>query len=345
MNNYHTHEDFTYFNVSITNQQNETFAIVAESTQYNTRPIVRDTTNKVISIERINIPTSTIPIFVARLIEPFDPLNPRLIQKIGLEYNGFLSEFNIKFISTGTPNTLGYFHVFTYDIYAKMVNETLEECLTDLGTQTALPIGIEAPYFVFNKESQYFSLVAQKTNYDTDLPNYVKILSNGYFQQKLDGFVFKQQSIVNISPDNVNLFQYLIFDTKDNTYNTNYYKMTQNYNILSEWNSLRAIRIKSNLPINNEFIPLSYAGGQTNSENILKDFTVNYSEFSSVGRTEIVYATNDREYLSLIPHSIITNIYIKVFWIDELGQSNELKLGVFETVNIKFLVKDKDMNY
>ena len=346
MQNYHEHSDFTYFNITISNQQDKTFTILAETTQYNTQSIVRDTTDRVLSIERLNIPTSSVPLFVARPIVGYNPLDPRLIQSISLSYNGEISTFNLKYIPIGTINTLGYWHVFSYDNFARMVNETLKECLVDLATKTTLPINIEAPYIIFNKESQLFSLIVQKVNYNTDLINYVKITCNAYFQQKFDAFPFAQNSSTGGSPNNPELFQYLVFDTYENTFNTDYFKMTQNYNILSEWNSLRAIRIKSNLPIESEFIESRLVStGQTNSENILKDFTINYNEFSSTGRTEVVYSTRDREYLSLLPNQSITNIYIKIFWIDELGQSNELKLQSYETAIIKLLVKRKDMMF
>ncbi len=353
MNNYHEHQDFQYFNISISNTDNIQFRAQAETFKYNDRPLVRDTTNKVLSIERVNIPTSSIPIFISRPLDENDFIDPRLDMKLSLSFSNITVEKNLAYITSSDIGTVSYWWVFTYSIFVKMVNTTFQEIFSELSGLIGLPMGSSPPYIEFDEESQLFSLVAQKAFYDTSLPIRIKIGANAFFQQKLDALVGKFFNLGFTNPANI-IYEYDISDLKNNSDTIiglgDVFRMTQNYNILSKWNSLKAIRIVSNLPVANEFVDGTYKqnstdAGKTLSQNIIKDFTINYNEFSSTGRTEVVYSQGERIYLHLLPNHQIQNIFLKIFWIDETGNSIPLVLAPYETALIKFLVKNKDMMF
>lgn len=351
--NYHEHSDFIYFNINISNQSGDDQPIfqLAQLTKYNEKAIVRDTTDKCLSIERLTIPTSGIPLWYA---EPLDETDPNSLLKftIGLEYNGFFVSKNLKYFpDTDYPNPI-YWYGYTYSQFIFMVNETLKEVFVDLALLTSLPVNSVPPFFLFDPKSQTISLIAQKLFYDTKtLVNPIKIWVNSYLQDKFEGIEVAFFDIFNAIPNNNKLAYFAVFNKSNNDWSSNddYYEMIGDYNVLNRWNSLRAIVIKSNLPIENEYVDVNYSKSatQTNttSENILRDFTINYGEFSSVGRTTVDYAVQDRIYISLIPHAQIQNIYVQIYWIDQKGIPKPLYLRGSETASIKFLVKRKDMQF
>lgn len=351
--NYHEHSDFIYFNINISNQSGDNQPIfqLAQLTKYNDKAIVRDTTDKCLSIERISIPLGAIPLWYAEPLNEND-VNSLLKYKIGLEYDGFFLSKNFKYFPTTEFPNNDYWYGFTYSKFIYLINETLKEIFNDLSLLTTLPINSVPPFFIFDAKSQTISLIAQKLFYDTKtLLNPIKIWLNSYLQDKLEGIELDFFDELNPIPNNDKLANLAVYNKYNNEWalNNEYYEMVVDYNILNRWNVLKAIQIKSNLPIENEYVDVNYNKSSlqttTNSENILRDFTINYSEFSSTGRTTVEYAVQDRIYISLIPHNQIQNIFIQIYWIDQVGKSRPLFLLNSETASIKFLVKRKDMQF
>lgn len=348
---YHEHSDYTYFNISISNQSGDNQPIFQEAqlTKYNDKAIIRDTTDRVLSIERLSIPTSGIPLWY---VEPIDDKNPlsKLKFTVGLEYNGVFYSENLLYFPNEDFTSPFYWYNFTYSEFFYSINKTLEAVFTQLGTLTTLPPTAEPPFFIFDAKSQTISLIAQKLIYDTkNLTTPILIWVNSYTQDKLEGIGLEFFDNVNPIPNNNKLAYFSVYNKYINTFDNDYYEMVGDYNVLNRWNTLRAIQIKSNLPIQNEYVDVNYSKTATQtitqSENILRDFTINYSEFSSVGRTTVEYSVQDRIYISLIPHHQIQNIFVQIYWIDQKGNSIPLFLRGEETASIKFLVKRKDMMF
>lgn len=344
---YHDHGDYQYFNIIINNNEDAIFK-EAKITKINNQPIVEDTSGKVLSLERISIPLDTVPLWYAKPLDENDP-NSRLRYTIGLEYNGVEVIKNFIFFPNVDTETLYYWYHYTYSEFFVSINETVKECFNELGTLTTLPIDLEPPKFLFNSTAQQISLVAQKQYYDTKtLSNPVKIWINDDTLSKIDGIALEFVDVLNAKFSNNKLGYFSIYDKYDNYWSLDntYYEMKSDYNILSRFNTLRGIQIKSNLPIREEFVQTNYNDNlqQTQSENILRDLIVNYNEFSSVGRTTIEYSTPDRIYLALSNHGKIQNIYIHIFWLDETGRSLPLYISS-GVVKIKFCVKRKDMMF
>ncbi len=344
---YHDHVDFQYFNIVINNNEDIIFK-EAKKTIINNSPIVDDTTGKCLSLDRISIPLDTIPLWYARPINENDP-NSRLQYSIGLEYNGFEVIKNFLFFPNVDINTLYYWYHYTYSEFFYGLNETIKECFSELGTLTPLPIDMKPPLFFFNSTNQQMSLVAQKLYYDTKtLINAVKIWINDATLSKIDGIALEFVDVLNATFSNNKLGYFSVYDKYDNYWalDNTYYEMKSDYNILSRFNTLRGIQIKSNLPIREEYVQTDYDDKlqQTTSENILRDLIINYGEFSSVGRTTIEYSTPDRIFIGLTNHSKIQNIYIQIYWIDERGKSYPLYISS-GVVKLKFCVKRKDMQF
>lgn len=342
---YHDHGDFLYFNVVINNSEDKIFK-EAKYTKYNTQPIVEDTTEKVLSLERISIPLDTVPLWYARPLDENDP-SSRMSYSIGLEYNNIFVQKNLLYFPNTDPDTLYYWYHYTYSEFFYSLNETVKECFNELSTLTTLPLDMETPKFLFNSTTQQISLIAQKSYYETkNLINPVKIWINNDTLSKIDGIALEFVDVLDARFSNNKIGYFSIHDKYDNTYETDYFEMKSDYNILSRFNTLRGIRIKSNLPVRNEFIESDYSveNQGTTSENILRDLIINYTEFSSVARTSIEYSTPDRIYLALSNHSKIQNVNIEVYWVDELGRSLPLYISSGQ-VKIKFCIKRKDMMF
>ena len=143
--------------------------------------------------------------------------------------------------------------------------------------------------------------------------------------------------------DNTDLiFQILIYN-RNNNIDGDYYLMKQDYRILSSWNSFKAIQLTSNLPINSEFIDNDYSiQNRTKSENILRDFVVQYPEFSSVARTTIDYNADEFNWISLFGNDDIRNIQINCYWVDNKGIRRPIVLRYNETIQIKLLFRKKE---
>jgi hypothetical protein len=344
---YHDHADHQYFNIIISNNEDAIFK-EAKITKINNVPIVEDTSGKVLSLERISIPLDTIPLWYAKPLDENDA-SSRMKYTIGLEYGGVEVIKNLIFYPNSDTQTLFYWYGYTYSEFFRCLNETVKECFNELGTLTALPIDMKPPLFLFNSSNQQFSLVAQKSYYDTKtLGNPVKIWINNDTLNKIDGIALEFVDVLNAKFTNNKYAYYSVYDKYDNNWpvDNTFYEMKTDYNILSRFNTLRGIQIKSNLPVREEFIQTNYNDllQQTTSDNILRDLVVNYSEFSSTGRTTIEYATNDRIYIGLTNHSKIQNIYIHIYWIDETGRSFPLYISS-GVVKLKFCVKRKDMQF
>ena len=344
---YHDHVDYQYFNIIISNEDDAIYK-EAKISKINNTPIIEDTTSKVLSLERISIPLDTIPLWYARPLDESDP-NSRLSYTIGLEYNGYEAIKHFKFFPNVDIDTIFYWYHFTYAEFFYGMNETVKEAFQELGVLTTLPIDMAPPKFLFDSTSQQISLVAQKLYYDTKtLVNPVKIWINDATLSKIDGINLEYVDVLNAKFSNNKLGYFSIYDKYDNNWaiDNTYYQMKSDYNILSRFNTLRGIQIKSNLPIREEYVQTDYNDKlqQTTSENILRDLVINYGEFSSTGRTTIEYSTNDRIYIGLSNHSKIQNIYIQIYWIDERGKVFPLYISS-GVVKIKFCVKRKDMTF
>ena len=349
---YHEHADYTYFNVVINNNNSVSQLKEAKITKYNDKPIINDTTNKLMSIERISIPLGSLPIWYSKPLDETSATS-RLRYTVGLEYDGNFLSKNLMYFPNTEFNTPFYWYSYTYSEFFYALNETIKEIFNELGyigSGGILPVGSQPPKFLFDSIAQNVSLVAQKDYYDTrTLPTPIKIWSNGFTQDKLESIELQIFDTLNWTTTNNKLVQYAVYDRFDNVWpvDSNYYQMKGDYNILSRWNVVKGIQIKSNLPIYEEYVENNYDdslnSSSTQSENILRDIVLNYGEFSSTGRTTVEYATNDRIWIDMTPHRKIQNIYIHVYWVDDQGRSFPHYIRTDETVKLKFCIRNKDI--
>ena len=331
--------DFQYYNITIPHKGDINDISLATQIRNNSIPILENPQEYKLSISRLSIPLSDIPIFLA---EPITNGSNQLIYTVSLEYNGDIQTVSLTYISTSIgilPSSPRYYYVYTYTLMVEMANIALAQAFNNL---SAPPVGSEPPYFTFDPITQLFSLNAQSSFYDETLTQPIKVYGNSSFLDKFDG-ILGNFNFNNTNPDL--LFQYRIFNKKNNIEGSNYF-MKQDYNTLSRWNSLRSIQITSNLPINNEFVDTDYddiTGKATKSENILRDFSIFYNEFNSIARTTVDFQVDEFNYIDLKGLEPIRDIQVNIYWLDKKGVRRPILIRYDEAAHIKLMFKKKDL--
>lgn len=335
------------------------------------QPIVHDPQDYFLAIVRFSIPGETIPIFIPDIQSYPNTDLLKTIYSFTLEYNGGYSpEVFVEFISQfpsaqqSLPLTSShpfadktqYYYIYNYQPFLAMCNIALSVAFSLLPTT---PSGLDppvAPYFIYDPNTLRISLIAQQAYYDLSDSSItpIKIYYNTPLYRFFDGLANIGIGVNTVNGRDIQL-------NVINNNNTNWYypsgpspsppttltllRMEQEYNTLSNWNSLKTIQLVSNLlPINREYIPpyTVLNAGVVNAQGILADF-VPLISLGPEARNSIEFVANGPwRLIDMFGRKSISQVDITVYWVDEEGNRFVLDIpyGRVITVKIVFIKKD-----
>ncbi len=207
---------------------------------------------------------------------------------------------------------------------------------------TQLPT--EAPYFIYDSDIKKFSLIAQKQYDESKYLDPISIYTDHLFYTNFFNGSFLVYDNLYTNDDGKGI-QFLVKNTNNNEYKTNYYQMKQEFSTIYAWNSFKSIVFMTgSIPIRNEFTPTQIQSGQNtpglvNSSPILTDFE---PPLESDLRTVLQYnPTAEYRMIDLIGTSPLVKFDIRVFWVDNHQNLYPIYIPAGENVTIKFLFRKK----
>lgn len=333
--------------------------------------IVQDASEFFLSIVRFTIPTQNIPIFIAQ-VRPFPNIDLNsLIYSVTLTFGAFTSGQTFLQYLTTSPNAqqsrpltathpeadkTPYYYVFTYTQFLLMINNALATAFAALAAAAggAFPVGALAPFFIYDEINGRISLVAQRLFYDVTLATPINIFINNNLFPYLDAIPV---TFFGINQPAGQDWQFLVRNERDNFYNLqnacpfpgpcppDYFIMTQQYDVLTNWNSFKSLILTSNLlPIKNEYVPrVDFTQQQNvNTRGILKDFEP-LIERGPEARTQVQYQLESPyQLINLVNNVPITKIDIAIYWSDQFGNLYLLTIPFNQIVTIKMVFIKKE---
>lgn len=122
-------------------------------------------------------------------------------------------------------------------------------------------------------------------------------------------------------------------------------QMEQQYNILGNWNSLRAIQLISNLlPINREYVASNNTqSGIISAQGILADF-IPFVSLGPEARSSVEFeATGPWRLIDMFGHYPITKVDLTFYWTDELGVQNIIYIPNNQNASVKLVFMKKSL--
>ena len=353
--------DNTYVSISFTNQ---TLVIGSDnigeqSLDYSvtkTVPIVDNASEYYASIVRFSIPLGTIPITIFPVI-PGQGMGNLSTLRIGIRNGttGSTQLNNLIYVPqnlTQQPNQNNpnaqvitpYYWVYSYEQIIVMINTALKAAYTTYGLTNT------APYFIYTPSTELISLIVGNEfnvaggpqviiNYD--MLQYINAfdvsgVGNGIYVMNVFGVVNEsfayypngQTPPATTVPPAAPAIPY-------------FYKITQEYTYLQNWNPIRRILFLSNtLPIRHEVVPCNNI--TQNNDGVYSTLPV-LAEFEPLVNTagdqrEVAYyVTNGNYGLRLIDMTTPTPIYrldLRVYWQDIANNVYPLLIPNFQQANI-----------
>jgi minor capsid protein V18/V19 len=289
----------------------------------------------------------------------------------------------------GQDITTQYYYMYTYTTLVVMINNAIQSAFTALITANPGVSAAGVPYFIYDRSQQKFALVVPNTViagtnvYQTQF-NGSNIPLTGTTQAAGTINIFLNSRIYSYF-DSIESYQYqdvvlsnlmLIRDLKNNYYypsqngantsppqvatsftNTNisyttapvYYIFYQQYNTISNWNSLSGIVfLTSSLPIQYEYIPASAINPMSGSgfsafRPIITDFTP-VLEQAGDARTRIVYfPQGPYRLISLKSTDALYKIDLSIWWQDQYQNLYPLTISCNEADTIKIMFMKKSL--
>lgn len=276
-----------------------------------------------------------------------------------------------------------YYFVYAYQYMLDMVNTTIAQAFTALNAAVpgGLPVGALPPYFIYDATTQLISLIAQSAFYDETLATPIQLYFNTALQQPYfeaipvhflgyDGdpgvttnlnFLFQikdngnnyyyppggQKIVNNVNGANTSISTSVGAITTTRVADIQWYKMQQEYNVLSYWSSFKNIIFTTgSIPIQYEQAPFNQP---LNSQEVSNSFPI-LTDFNPL----LQYAGDQRSVLQYYPQgpyrlinlnsSIgLRKIDVKLYWQDQKNNLYPIFIPVEGSINIKLLFIKKSM--
>jgi len=366
-NYFYRENDNVYLNVVMQNHKYLNNGIldgnmmIAEYDVTKTTPIIDKASDYYCSIIRFDVPLEGVPIYVIPIV-PNQP-NSNLTQMIiGVTYLGVDYPVNIIYSPDNnyTPPIQDkpdfqvitpYYYVYTFENLIKSINEALNQSIMNSGF--TLPSNISNPYFYMNDGVISFIVPDQFCDITVN-PNRPLIFMNSILETYLEAIRVR---FIGFNQPNGHDFEFLLDGIGLPTYNqacdvcgnsvassslipparSSYWKITQEYNVLNYWTSLRKLILSTNtIPIANEFVPAqNNDSGINNSFPIITDFVPSIDTPSQSRSVAYYTPTSQYRLVDMINDGPLFKINLKIYWEDKLGNIYPLNIPAGQQVNVK----------
>jgi hypothetical protein len=367
---YHIYYDLDFVNNNTSG--NNAPAVLSFSDIRNT-PYLNCPENYFMSVVRFNLQSPSLPVFIPNTLIGQSNIN-KLAYSFSMTYKSYVSQTYIIYVPTDTtqpnPNpptitqdlTSGYYYIYSYQEWFKMINTALSTCFNALSVLAiaggdALPSS-NPPFMVIDPNSLTATLNADINGFNNTLANPIKIYMNTAMFNLYNNF-----PAYRYSDNNINGLNYL-FDIYNNN-NTNTLIISSTYSALVMFqeqstcallNPIQSIIFTTGqLPVTPSLSSLPYAvnGGvsQTlqsgNNSNIspqISDFEVPFSALNTY-KPNITYVPSaEYRLIDMYGNSPINQIQINVLWKDFYGNIKPFYLLAGCCSNLKIMFRRKDYN-
>lgn len=327
----------------------------AEFIENRVQSILDNPSDYFLSIIRFEIPGANIPLFVMpHIINPLNPLDVNFTPlQFTFTYNNVSFTRNLIYISNQPINVPisptqfisddnPYYYVYTYQHMIDMMNTTLLNCFNDLKIAFPLAPPSEAPYFIYNAETQLISLITQ---YNYSIPNSISIGFNQNMGRFLRGFNF---ILINGLPT------FIIENTQNNAYAKpggtiplpsfppDYLETKQEFNTLQYWNSFKNIVfITGTIPVQAEYIPQLNGQGSNNFRPILTDFEPLLSEAGDARSVIQYFPQGPYRLVNMQSCTPLNKFDVSIYWQDQENNLYPIFISPGQSLSIKFLFTRK----
>ena len=359
--------DLFYYNVVINNPGPG--SIQANYSEQRDIPLLKDPSEYYMSIIRFSVPGFSIPLLIVPVTN-FPSVPSQTPYFITLQYNGFTVRQNVLYFSRtfiqgslDQPNS-EYFFIYTYQHLIDLFNNAFSLAMTALNALAST--SFNAPYLIYNAQTQLISLITDYTGFVTPSTAYDQSFAvppantvNIYINQESFNFfqgmnfIFRNNFSGSIDP-----FWLLVEETFNNYYPTPYPKgtqtqliQTQQFNSLNNWNSFNSLAfISKSLPILKEFTPnvgfqnnVNTTQASSNTLPIITDF-VPLLQFAGDQRSDYIYNANSLyRLIEMQNKDPLYSIDLQVAWIDQYNNQYPISLEPGQSINIKFMFVKKSL--
>lgn len=345
-----------YYNVIINSEDNRGLASFEEN---RTEPILNNCEDYYMIIYRFYCPMSRIPILIADIMEN-QPDPNKMIYSVGIEYNGNYNQTFVTYVPSykylpvplgpsfnpgGKQAKSNYYFITTIQALLDMINTTLQTAFSSIPT----PPGSTAPFIYYDNSTNFFNLVADSSYYADTLANPISIYMNMDLYPLFDSLPADLLSETAINGKN---FRIRVLFNGNNYFSpggiapsatTTLWRITQDYNSLSNWNSLLNIVFLSNtIPVRSEQIPAFKRDGESTARNILTDFQPIFDK-NGIDRDAGQYFANGiYRLVDLVSTDPLRKFDLSVFWQDKNQILYPLIIAPNETLTMKiYFIKKK----
>jgi hypothetical protein len=329
-----------YYNWVFTNTTN--FPQPVTFNDIRTDPIINNMENYELAVIKFTIPTGLLPV-----IETFPTGATATSQMTGFSLTmvnsgGTASQQYLIYVPIdNTTDTI----IYSYNTLMDMVNVAFKNAATAIGATA----GGEYPFMVFDSASQLFSIY-YPTIYST---TNVKIWFNTNLANLFDAFPYQFYNQYAFSFANSGEYALLPNNNQNNpnqTEITDYNQIIQEYPSTIALYQPRSLRLVSgNVPTRPESIPIAgtststvSGGSNNNSQVILTDFDLPLANsIADIKPFVQYYQVGPYRYIDLRTQGALYQFDVTIYWVDEVGNLFPLFINPQQTVNIKFMFKNK----
>jgi hypothetical protein len=359
--------DIYYFN-GIQYNSSDISSVPAEIDVNLQAPLIQNSNEYEVSVMRLLVSGNALPLFIVEPTTSTAPYGTKY--EVEMEYNGGFIAVDVTYTPQNDINIKQFqgdkiFYIYNYQDWLDNINDAYKRCYDILVSQIT---GIELvasspPIFIYDSTTNLISIYAE-SSYNSNLVNGIKIRMNKLlfdFFPSFDAFIksdpyekvasyskvrllitptnsFLLSSVGNIPPAVGSIVPI-------NPYTV--WKVQQEYETVSTWNSIRSLLLTSNIGTISESIP--NVGGGLNQDisrsslQILTDFDLDFSSSNRSGGRGIIQYLPTAEYrwTSILSGGPLNRINVKVQFLTFRNEVINLYLNPNFTFTIKLLFKKK----
>jgi hypothetical protein len=350
-----TNDDRIYYNIVIQSDNTQKFGTPAVYNERFLTSMIDKCSDYYLTLVRINVPTSLIPLFVCPITANQGNINltPFIVT---LSYNSNNYSTNVLYVSQNgylAPTSVGtssqYYYIYSAQQFINMLNTALVTSFTTLKAANPGCTQTEAPYYLFDQTTQLISLVCQYSYISTSL-NTINVSFNSLLYKYI-GSAFNTSTNNNNASNSVLDYTYIIQDTTFNWFTklnvamTNpppYLRISQLFQCMFNWTDLNSILlITSQVPLASEHIQPPSSNGQTitvqnNSLQIITDLTPDFVDLSDANSLFQYAVEGSYRILNFQSDQPLEGFDVKLYWTDRFINMYPILIPVGFNVNMKF---------
>lgn len=359
----HFQDEHIYYNINIYNGSDSTNNSIAYFSEERTEPILYNPEDYHLSVVRMEIPLSTIPIFYFPLIVGTNNPDNNFF-RIFLRFNGVNYPNNngqgITYITlNSTPGFIP--SIYSYHHFVNLINVALSDAFNSipgpiLAILSAVPYNINTPpIMLYDQNTKLFKIIAQSisglngyNNGPINGPstNTLEIWFNGnlftyfeYFESFFRGF----PSDLSTTIDSQRNFQIIVRNYGDN-YVSNNLIITQEIQGLFLLNSLRKIILTTDsIPVKRENIATFTESGNPTTRSILSDFEPSIDINTNSRETVQYIPTAEYRLVDMLGNNPLRRLSIQIFWEDQRQKLYPIFIPPYKGITVKILFRKKSV--